>query len=162
MILPSGSRKKLFASLPKGKESVEKGKAGNGGVRPATDRQRDGVIARRRLSPSKRCRAGINARGPIAMPHLYHVTPRKNLLSILSSGLTPKASRGRRKVIWLCSGALLPWTLDHLAEYHDCHISELAILKVEVLPGEVSRQRRGIYCSTVHIGAYRLYDQLSC
>jgi hypothetical protein len=96
------------------------------------------------------------------MKYLYHITPRKNLLSILQSGLTPKASKGRRKVVWLCSGALIPWALDHLADYHGLHVSELAILKVEVHPGEVSRQRRGIYCSTVHIGAWRLYDQLSC
>jgi len=71
------------------------------------------------------------------MKYLYHITPRKNLLSILQAGLTPKAAKGRRKVVWLCSGALLPWALDHLAAYHDCHISELAILKVEVYPGVV-------------------------
>lgn len=89
--------------------------------------------------------------------HLYHITPRKNLLSILAAGLTPKAAKGRRKVVWFCSASKVVWALHHLAIHHDLDISELAVLCVEVFPGEVSRQRKGIYCSTVHIPAWRFF-----
>jgi hypothetical protein len=87
--------------------------------------------------------------------HLYHITPRKNLESILAAGLVPSAAKGRRKVVWFCSPSKLAWALHHLAIHHDLELCELAVLCVELLPGEVSRQRAGIYCSTVHIPSWR-------
>jgi hypothetical protein len=93
---------------------------------------------------------------------LYHCTPSVNLLSILSHGLQPKASRGKLKVVWLCSASKLAWALNHLAEKKGKEIQEFSVLKVQVYRTELVRRRRGIWYTTCHIPAWRLYDQLSC
>jgi len=88
---------------------------------------------------------------------LYHCTPAKNLLSILSHGLQPKAAKGRLKVVWLCSPSKLAWALNHLADQKGLQIEEFSVLKVAMFPGELIKRRIGIWYTTVHVPPDRFF-----
>lgn len=61
---------------------------------------------------------------------LYHVTPRKNLESILASGVDPVFSQGARQVTWWVTRDRLPWAIAHCSIRHNCKVAELAVVSV--------------------------------
>jgi hypothetical protein len=71
----------------------------------------------------------------------YHVTPGRNLQSILTRGLMARGLPGQPKTIWLCSLAQSIALRDHLARHHRCGVSDLVCIAAQVRP-EYLRQSR--------------------
>lgn len=50
--------------------------------------------------------------------YYYHLTPTRNVQSILRTGLDPRAARGQRVAVWLCVYGQLYLLIGHLARRH--------------------------------------------
>ncbi len=66
---------------------------------------------------------------------LNHVTPARNLASILRSGLKVAGSHKGRPVVWLCDRRHLLWTLGHVARWKQRDPASMRIVSVECEPG---------------------------
>lgn len=62
---------------------------------------------------------------------LYHVTHKKNIKSIMKSGLLPEKSRGKIRAVWL---SLDPSCVlvEHIAKSHKWQFRDMRILGVEI------------------------------
>jgi hypothetical protein len=78
---------------------------------------------------------------------LFHVTPARNVASVLRSGLRATGSYEGRPVVWLCDVHSLPWTLGHVARWKDREPTSMRILSVACEPGTVVRVRPGTHLS---------------
>jgi len=87
---------------------------------------------------------------------LYHVTPGRNLPSILRSGLEVAGSHKGRPVVWLCNQRHLLWTLGHVARWKERDPASMRILSVECEPGAFTGVRPGTYLSWTSIPAARI------
>jgi hypothetical protein len=80
------------------------------------------------------------------MQTLHHVTPARNVPSILRLGILGSRSKGARKVAWLCDGKRLAWCLPHIAKHHGVKLLDLAVLTVKLPRGHWTRTgRKGVY-----------------
>jgi len=87
----------------------------------------------------------------------YHVTHRDNVANIVIAGLDPTMSRGKHKVVWLCSVSRLPWAIAHVSAGHQWPIDRLRVLSVHVDPRSLKKWRwRGIYISDLNLPVYGL------
>lgn len=78
--------------------------------------------------------------------HLYHVTPTKNVLSILTRGLDPEFSRGKRKTVWVCEYPKLHWALAHVSYKHETAVSDLTVFMFSKDINDVIKTAwRGVY-----------------
>ena len=74
---------------------------------------------------------------------LYHTTPRKNLTSILQSGITPTMSKGKAPIVWLHTLTRTGWAYAHLSKHHECF--DFITFEVEISRSQLTRRRRGIW-----------------
>lgn len=80
------------------------------------------------------------------MPTLYHVTPRKNLESILATGLEPRQAPGRvHCAVWLVAKNLLPWAIGHTVARHGVSQEDVVVLEVNVPRGWLVRHQRSFW-----------------
>ncbi len=78
---------------------------------------------------------------------IRHATPRRNLRSILLSGLLPGMARGKLKAVWLHAPGRTSWAIQHVAERHHVPEDDVIILEVRVPRSQLRRNRRGVwYC----------------
>jgi len=78
--------------------------------------------------------------------HLYHITPTTNNVSILTRGLDPAFSRGKRKTVWLCDWTRIHWALAHVSFKHETPVNELSAFMITLERSEVINTAwRGIY-----------------
>jgi hypothetical protein len=73
---------------------------------------------------------------------VFHITPGRNVPSILRGGVDPAYHRGYWRVCWFVSARLRPWAVGHVARRHRCHVSEVVILRVVVERSRLVRRRR--------------------
>jgi hypothetical protein len=80
---------------------------------------------------------------------LFHITPTRNIASIIRSGLLPRRSKGADLRVWLCSEWRIPWAFTHLAAHHNCDkLTCLAVLPSGLL---LRRKREGIFTTADRI-----------
>lgn len=77
----------------------------------------------------------------------YHLTPYRNIRSILERGLLCKKSRSPIRRIWLCTSKRIGWALKHIAIHHGVDQSELVLCQVVAYRKNLIRVRHGIYAS---------------
>jgi hypothetical protein len=75
----------------------------------------------------------------------FHVTPWRNIQSILDQGLLTRYSQGRIPVIWLCAAAVVPWALRHVRRRHET--DHVAVLTVQALRTDLLRYGYGRWFS---------------
>jgi hypothetical protein len=75
------------------------------------------------------------------MDTLYHITPRRNLKSILRHGILAGKALGRRKAVWAVVKSMIPWALIHVTFRQACSLNSLMILKIRVPADRVKRHR---------------------
>jgi hypothetical protein len=61
------------------------------------------------------------------MRALYHVTPKKNRMSIYTLGINPSFSRGSAKRSWWCSYGRLQWAIAHVAAQHGVREDQIIV-----------------------------------
>ena len=77
---------------------------------------------------------------------LYHATPRRNLASILESGLDPKRATGKIKGIWLHTASKTPWAILHTIKRHKLNsFDEVVILKCKIPRSRLTRRWFGLW-----------------
>lgn len=62
--------------------------------------------------------------------YLYHWTHRRNLRSILTRGLDPARTTGKRAVVWACERSRVLWAAAHVAANHGCAPDDLVLLRI--------------------------------
>lgn len=72
---------------------------------------------------------------------LYHVTPVKNIPSILKGGIDPTFSEGRMKVSWFAESEALLWALAHVAQRRKTTMQELCIFECHIERADLTRTR---------------------
>lgn len=82
---------------------------------------------------------------------LFHVTPKKNYLSIRTYGILPTKSQGFYQRIWLASKEKLAWALNHVSQWHEISKGKMMVLKVTIYGALVREIRPGVFICTVGI-----------
>ena len=49
--------------------------------------------------------------------------------------------------MWLCDATRLPWAIWHVANHHKVREADMSILHVNVNKCELSKIRKGVYCT---------------
>lgn len=70
---------------------------------------------------------------------LYHWTHRKNLRSILRTGLDPRRSQGAADLVWACTDRRIGWALGHVAAKHGWPPDDMVLLEIDRDAGEWAR-----------------------
>lgn len=86
---------------------------------------------------------------------LYHATPARNLDSIQAVGLDPNRSRGAKKEVWLHTASRREWAILHTTQRHNCEVSEVVIIEVEVPRSRLRRRWRGLWTIPEPITEYQ-------
>ena len=76
---------------------------------------------------------------------LYHATLKRNLDSILQTGLNPEYSKGKERVIYLHTASRRHWAILHTATRHSASLYDILIIEVNVPRGKLRRRRRGLW-----------------
>ena len=76
---------------------------------------------------------------------LYHATLKSNLESIKATGLDPNRSKGKESLIWLHTASRREWAILHTQTRHQCEVSEVAIIAVDVPRPKLRRRWRGLW-----------------
>lgn len=78
---------------------------------------------------------------------LRHATTRERLASIRSLGLLTAHSRGRLAAVWLHATNRTAWAMIHTVQRHDCQLTDVAVIEVDVPRSWVRRHSSGLwYC----------------
>ena len=80
---------------------------------------------------------------------LYHTTPRRNLPSILQTGISPTMSLGKKPIVWFHTLSLSGWAYAHLSKHHKCF--DLITFEVEIPRSHLTRRRRGIWTADADV-----------
>jgi len=84
---------------------------------------------------------------------IYHVTPSRNVISIVAKGVDPAMSRGKLKVSWVCEQQQLMWAIAHISAHWRVATANLTVFELEA-DGELIRTRwRGVYQSRTRLWA---------
>jgi hypothetical protein len=67
---------------------------------------------------------------PAGQRLFYHVTPQRNLASIMAEGLLLRYAQGMVPAIWLCTSSLTAWAIRHVQRRHG--VKDVALLQVRV------------------------------
>lgn len=79
---------------------------------------------------------------------LYHITARKNLKSILRTGLDPQRARGVRKSVWGVTPGHVAWALIHVLAKpwnKGAALSDLVVIEMTLPRSQVRRYQRKIW-----------------
>lgn len=82
---------------------------------------------------------------------LYHVTPTRNINSILARGLLVKKSKTANKCIWLVMRSRLDWAIEHVAARHNVPTSEVTCILLEWPQVDCLRHGRSVFWSKKNI-----------
>jgi hypothetical protein len=74
-----------------------------------------------------------------------HATPRRNLRSILSTGLDPGRSRCARLEVWLHKPSRTSWAIPHVAARHSVPVADVVVLTVRLPRNQLVRRGRGLW-----------------
>ena len=81
---------------------------------------------------------------------LRHATPTGNLESILSAGLQPDRSRGKRKAVWLHSPSKTTWAILHTMKNHAVTMEAITVIELDVPRSWLVRAQKGLWrCARV-------------
>ena len=88
---------------------------------------------------------------------LFHVTPRRNVASILAVGLRLECCRGRMRGVWVCDAHRLPWAVAHVANHQGTRPEDMSILSIDAEGMPLRFVRPGVWVvsgdiATIHIG----------
>lgn len=72
--------------------------------------------------------------------HLYHATHRRNLVGIVTEGISPVYATGKMKAVWLHSYSRVSWARAHVCTRHNWSEEDVVVLR---LPAEVPVVRFG-------------------
>lgn len=79
---------------------------------------------------------------------LYHVTPTRNIVSILDEGIDPEYSKGARKVSWFVTELMLMWAIAHVSSRHSVGAHMISVCVCEQIEVDLQRTRwRGVFTS---------------
>ena len=76
---------------------------------------------------------------------LYHATPTANLQSIKANGLDPTRSKDKESLVWLHTASRREWAILHTTQKHNCEVSEVAIIAVDVPRTKLRRRWHGLW-----------------
>lgn len=76
---------------------------------------------------------------------LYHATRKQNLESIRVNGLDPNRANGKEKLVWLHTTSRREWAIIHTATRHNCEVSDVMIIEVDVPRSKLRRRWRGLW-----------------
>ena len=80
---------------------------------------------------------------------LYHATPRRNLESILATGLQPQRAQGKIKGVWMHTASKTPWAILHTIKRHKLNsFDEVVILKCKVARKSLTRRWYGLWTTS--------------
>lgn len=88
----------------------------------------------------------------------YHVTPRRNVASILSIGLHLDFARGRVRGVWVCDAKRLPWAVAHVANHQGVRPEDMSIIAVDMTKCTLRRVREGVWVYSGHLTTERIGD----
>ena len=81
----------------------------------------------------------------------FHVTPRRNVPSILDRGIRLEFVRGRINGIWMCDAARLPWAVQHISRWQRCRPEDLSILELDMKGATLRHIREGVKVYHDHV-----------
>ena len=76
---------------------------------------------------------------------LYHATPKTNLESLQNEGLDPNRSQGKEVLVWLHTASRRDWAILHTINRHNCEVSDVIVIEVEIPRLKLRRRWRGIW-----------------
>ena len=76
---------------------------------------------------------------------LRHASPRRNLKSILSTGIDPAFHKCSRPEVWLHSSCKTAWAILHTGNRHEVNVNDIAIVTVRVPRSWLRRRRRCVW-----------------
>lgn len=89
---------------------------------------------------------------------LYHITPRRNKLSILERGILLSLARCVPPAVWLCRRAVVERMLDHVRRRHLC--DDVCVVMVEVRFPRGSARPGGLVSITRDVPARSVKGEL--
>ena len=85
---------------------------------------------------------------------LYHATLKSNLDGIIEKGIDPSFSKGAEQVIWLHTAGRREWAMIITTQRHQCEVSEVMIIAVEVPRSKLRRRWRGLWSTALTIQTF--------
>jgi len=64
---------------------------------------------------------------------MYHATHLENATAIMTYGLEPKFSQGKRKAVWFTSKNYIQVAILHAAARHNWHINDMVVIVIEAV-----------------------------
>ena len=90
---------------------------------------------------------------------LYHATLKANLDSIISKGLDPSRPTGKKPLVWLHTASRREWAILHTTQRHQCEVSEVMILTVNVPRSKLRRRWRGLWSTALTIQTFHGFTE---
>lgn len=76
---------------------------------------------------------------------MYHVTPSYNVPSILTEGIQPRYSEGKREASYYVTRNAIEWAILYVSAKRYLHVSELTVFTVEIPRYQLAR------CNHIHM-----------
>lgn len=76
---------------------------------------------------------------------LFHLSPERNLRSILTDGILISKAQTVRKVVFLAERALVLHLFDHVSRRHGCTVHDVIAFRVSIARPQLVRFRPGIW-----------------
>jgi hypothetical protein len=83
----------------------------------------------------------------------YHVTPRRNVASILGYGVLVGCHTGKTVGVWVCDTLRLPWAVAHVSKHQGVAPQDVSILCIDNLSGAKRRIREGVWVTSEDVPA---------
>ena len=90
---------------------------------------------------------------------LYHATLKSNLDGIIEKDIDPSFSKGAEQVIWLHTAGRREWAILHTTQRHQCEVSEVMIIAVEVPRSKLRRRWRGLWSTALTIQTFHGFTE---
>lgn len=66
----------------------------------------------------------------MANKYFYHWTHRRNLRSIIETGLDPNRATSNFPRVWICTQDKIAWAMGHVAQNHKWDADELVLIRI--------------------------------
>jgi hypothetical protein len=77
----------------------------------------------------------------------WHVTPMRNLYSILERGVDPSYAKSNRALIWFVEWKGLLWALAHVSARYGVPVNQLVAIRIQVREGQYTHHRLSMWYS---------------